>query len=133
MLPLYPPKITERLVLAINNKNVWPVFVNRQVKSGNKFPSSLLLYIVAMIPGWQKIGLAVVLCAFFYQWYLKDLLFVTMGIGRTLQSIDDFPYTCRRLRHERLEGCEDLWLDDEGRVLYAACSGSVARSQWNQG
>ena len=86
-----------------------------------------------MIFGWQNVGLAVVLGGIFYQRYLKDLLFVSFGFGRTLQSIDDFPYTCRRLRHERLEGCEDLWLDDEARVLYAACSGSLARSQWNQG
>lgn len=86
-----------------------------------------------MVFGWQKAGLAVVLCGVFYQWYLRNLLFVSLGIYRSLQSIDDFPYTCRRLNHERLEGCEDLWLDDSERVLYAACSGSIARSQWNQG
>ena len=77
-------------------------------------------------------GLLAVVLSFFYQWYLKDLLFVSVGVGRVMQSLEEFPYNCRRLVHKRLEGCEDLWLDDEARVLYAACSGSIARSQWNQ-
>ncbi|KAF4629818.1 hypothetical protein G7Y89_g8324 [Cudoniella acicularis] len=75
--------------------------------------------------------LAVILGVFF-QLYLKEVLFIVIGVGRQMQSIDEFPYRCRRLVHKQLEGCEDLWLDDEERVLYAACSGSIARTQWNQ-
>lgn len=81
----------------------------------------------------RNTSIVAVLFAILYQWYLKDFLFVSVGVGRSMQSIEEFPYTCRRLRSDRLEGCEDLWLDDEARVLYAACSGSIARSQWNQG
>ena len=83
------------------------------------------------VPAIRLIGVGVVLVALFYQWYLKDILFVSAGLGRVMQPIEDFPYNCRRIRHERLEGCEDLWLDDEARVLYAACTSSAARPQWN--
>ena len=76
--------------------------------------------------------LGAVLLAVLYQWSLKDLIFVTFGIGRVMQSIEDFPYDCRRIRNSHLEGCEDMWLDDEARVLYAACSGSTSRGlYWN--
>ncbi|KAH7343124.1 serum paraoxonase/arylesterase-like protein [Pyrenochaeta sp. MPI-SDFR-AT-0127] len=67
-----------------------------------------------------------------YQLYLKDLFATTFGIGRVIQSIDEFPYTCRRVQHPRLEACEDLWLDNQGRTLYAACAGTEGRLQWNQ-
>lgn len=52
-------------------------------------------------------------------------------MGRVLQPIEDFPYNCRRVNHERLEACEDLWLDDQERVLYLACAGTKSRIQWN--
>jgi hypothetical protein len=97
------------------------------------FLRSSIISVYPMVSTWQKFGLAVALCATLYQWYIKDFLFVTIGLGRTLQTLGEFPFNCRRLHHENLEGCEDLWLDDEARVLYAACSGSIARSQWNQG
>jgi hypothetical protein len=70
--------------------------------------------------------------ASFYQLYLKELLTTTFGVGRVIQSIDEFPYTCRRLEHPQLEACEDIWLDDEGRTLYAACAGTNGRLAWNQ-
>lgn len=79
----------------------------------------------------RNIGLVVALSGVLWQWYLKDVLLLTVGVGRVIQPIEDFPYSCRRINHERLEGCEDLWLDDKERVLYAACSGSVARALWN--
>lgn len=79
----------------------------------------------------RSIGTAVVLCGVFWQWRLRDALFLTVGVGRVIQPIKDFPYDCRRITHEQLEGCEDLWLDEKERVLYGACSGSKARSQWN--
>ena len=66
-----------------------------------------------------------------YQLGLRDLIFNTAGVGRTVQQIEDFSaYTCRRIRHPQLEGCEDMWLDDEKRLLYAACSSSAGRMNW---
>lgn len=76
---------------------------------------------------------AALLIAVLYQLYLKELVFDIVGIGRVLQPIEDFPYSCRRIQHEYLEGCEVMWLDDEARVLYLACSGSLSRCHWNPG
>lgn len=76
-------------------------------------------------------GVTAVLLATFFQLVLKDLLFVTMGVGRHMQNIEEFSYDCRRIHHEKLESCEDLWFDDEGRKLYAACSEPAGRGQWN--
>lgn len=73
-----------------------------------------------------------VLGASFYQLWLKEFLAVTVGVGRIIQTIEEFPYSCRRFEHKRLEACEDLWLDDDARVLYAACAGSQHRIEWNQ-
>lgn len=70
--------------------------------------------------------------ASFYQFYLKEAFATTFGFGRVIQSIDDFPYDCRRVEHPRLEACEDLWLDNEARTLYAACAGTEGRLAWNQ-
>ncbi|KAF2034211.1 calcium-dependent phosphotriesterase [Setomelanomma holmii] len=71
--------------------------------------------------------------ASFYQFFLRDLFQTTFGFGRVIQNIDEFPYSCRRLEHPRLEGCEDLWLDNGGRTLYAGCAGtSPGRLEWNQ-
>ena len=65
-----------------------------------------------------------------YQFLFKDLLFTTLGIRRAIQDVSDFPYNCRRIRHPQLEGCEDMWLDDEKRVLYAACAPVKGRMAW---
>ena len=71
--------------------------------------------------------------ASFYQFFLRDVFSTTLGIGRVTQSISEFPvWSCKRLEHPRLEACEDLWLDDEARVLYAACAGTAGRLEWNQ-
>ncbi|KAJ4288959.1 hypothetical protein N0V90_011301 [Kalmusia sp. IMI 367209] len=51
-----------------------------------------------------------------WQLLLKDGLFVTLGVWRVVQTIDEFPYACRKVAKERLSGCEDLWLDDDARV-----------------
>lgn len=51
-----------------------------------------------------------------WQYFLRDALFVTLGIGRVIQNIDEFPYTCRIIPDERLTACEDMWLDDENRM-----------------
>ncbi|KAL6708082.1 hypothetical protein ACN47E_003516 [Coniothyrium glycines] len=69
--------------------------------------------------------------ASFYQFYLKEVFATTLGIGRVIQSIDEFPYTCRRVEDPRLEACEDLWLDNQGRTLYAACAGTEGRLAWS--
>lgn len=66
-----------------------------------------------------------------YQFFLKDFLAVTVGLGRDIQAIEKFPYECRKLVHEKLEACEDLWIDDEKRVLYAACAGTKGRMAWS--
>lgn len=66
-----------------------------------------------------------------YQFLIKDLFTVTLGLGRVVQSIDEFPYSCRRIEHSQLEACEDLWLDEEERILYAACAGTKSRMAWS--
>lgn len=76
-------------------------------------------------------AISVVLLAALYQLFLKDLLFVSLGIGRSMQLISDFPYSCRRIRHAHLEACEDMWIDDKARVLYAACTSAASRAEWN--
>lgn len=78
-------------------------------------------------------AIAAVTVAAFYQLFLHDFLFVVLGVGRTIQPVEDFPYTCRRLKHEHLQACEDLWLDDEGRRLYLTCTGTNHRMAWNPG
>jgi hypothetical protein len=71
--------------------------------------------------------------ASFYQFYLREVLSTTLGLGRVIQDIEDFPFTCRRIEHPKLEACEDMWLDNEGRVLYAACAGTnPGRVEWSQ-
>ena len=75
-------------------------------------------------------GLVVVFTAVLYQFFLHDLVFTNLGFGRSLQPLSDFPYTCRRIRHPKLEACEDLWIDDKSRTLYAACSRTADRLKW---
>lgn len=79
----------------------------------------------------RKTAFSVAFIAIFYQFWLKEYLFDTLGVGRVSESIENFPWNCRRLVDKELEGCEDLSLDVDGRVLYAACSGSLARGLWN--
>lgn len=78
------------------------------------------------------LSVIVLLSASFYQLVVKDFIFISLGIGRVTQSIGEFPYSCRRLEHERLQACEDLWLDEDARVLYAACTGTKHRMAWSQ-
>ena len=79
---------------------------------------------------WAVIALAT---GIFYRTILHNIIFVTIGIGRGVQSIDDFPWTCHRLRHPLLEGCEDIWLDGQGRKLYATCTSLDSRMGWSPG
>lgn len=74
--------------------------------------------------------LALVLGALFQQ-YIYPILTVTFGVGRTVQPISDFPaYSCRKITHALLEGCEDLRLDEQDRKIYAACAESEGRTAW---
>jgi hypothetical protein len=68
-----------------------------------------------------------------YRIFFIDVTQVYLGIGRTIQPIEDFPFECRRVVHPLLEACEDFWIDDEGRSLYAACSDIKTRAGWNPG
>jgi hypothetical protein len=79
-----------------------------------------------------KLGILLVLiAAAVYQGILKTTLFVTLGVGREVQPISDFPaYQCRRIHDPKLQACEDMWLSEETRQLFLACSSSEARSQW---
>jgi hypothetical protein len=76
-------------------------------------------------------GIIIAVLTQFYRLILHDLLFVSLGIGRVIQPIENFPYTCQRLYHPLLETCEDLWLDDEDRTLYAACVDIDSRENWS--
>ncbi|KAF1968561.1 calcium-dependent phosphotriesterase [Bimuria novae-zelandiae CBS 107.79] len=67
-----------------------------------------------------------------WQLMVRDALLIVLGIGRVIQTVDEFPYTCRTIDDERLTACEDLWLDDEQRIVYAACATTQGRLAWNQ-
>lgn len=77
------------------------------------------------------VALSAVAFGILYTTWLEEVVFDVIGVGRVVQPLEDFPFNCRRLSHERLEACEDLWLDDKERVLYLACAGSRGRMAWN--
>jgi hypothetical protein len=66
------------------------------------------------------LSIVVILLAVFYHVFFRDFLFTFISVGRRMGQIQEFPYTCRRLEHPSLSSCEDLWLDEENRTLYAA-------------
>ena len=70
---------------------------------------------------------------YIYPMVFQSLFFMSLDLVETCNLLTTFPTIAAGLVHKQLEGCEDIWLDDEARVLYAACSGTVARTQWNQG
>lgn len=78
---------------------------------------------------WAVVVLAV---ATFYRVYLHQIL-VVFGVFRTVQPIEDFPWHCTQIQHPLLEGCEDIWLDAEGRKLYGGCSDINTRLGWAPG
>ncbi|KAK5938706.1 hypothetical protein PMZ80_008898 [Knufia obscura] len=77
-----------------------------------------------------KFGLPLAIVAFLYQAVLRDLIFLTIGVGKTIEPISNFPYTCRRIEDPRLSACEDMFLSDATRQLFLACSEPSARPQW---
>jgi hypothetical protein len=103
------------------------------ILSGLLSNSHILTYFLPTMPSIAYIvyyAAVVAWGASLYQFFLKDFLAVTVGLGRVVQTIDEFPFECRRLVHERLEACEDLWIDEEKRVLYAACTGTEGKLAW---
>jgi hypothetical protein len=79
----------------------------------------------------NKIRLTAVIL--FYSIHLTHcFVFITLGIGRQVQRIEDIPYTCKQIRSLLLESCEAMWLDEEGRRLYAACSIMTSRGGWGR-
>lgn len=78
-----------------------------------------------------KISLAATaLLAILFQLYLKNPIWLGLGIGRTIEPISAFPYTCRRIEDPRMQSCEDMWLSESTRQLFLACSDPHARSKW---
>lgn len=65
-----------------------------------------------------------------WQWFLKDIVFVTYGVSRVIEPLSSFPYTCRRITDHNLAACEDAWLDESSRQLFMACSNSLGRKAW---
>lgn len=71
------------------------------------------------------------LSAIIWQTVLQDLLFTTLGVFRDLQPIADFPFQCRRIADDPLlRACEDMWLSQDSRQLFLACSRPEGRSHW---
>ncbi|KAI9933630.1 hypothetical protein AWENTII_002300 [Aspergillus wentii] len=77
-----------------------------------------------------KTTLIVAALAIIYKVYLHDFATIILGIGRTVQPIQDFNYDCHRLHHPLLEGCEDIWLDKTDRKLYASCTKVESKREW---
>lgn len=76
------------------------------------------------------LSVVVLLLAASYQIVLRDIIFVTGGLGRHVQTIAEFPFKCRRLTDPVLHACEDMWLEEKSRQLFLACSDSLARKEW---
>ncbi|KAF5620138.1 serum paraoxonase arylesterase [Fusarium sp. NRRL 52700] len=74
---------------------------------------------------------AIALLAILFQIYLKEAIWLGLGIGRTIQPLSEFPYQCRKIVHHRLEACEDMYLSQSTRQLFLACSDPIARKQWH--
>lgn len=75
-------------------------------------------------------ALAVGLSALLYQMRLPRMVSLGFGLGKTRDPLSAYPYTCRRLHHERLMACEDMWLSEATRQLFLACSEPLSRSAW---
>lgn len=73
----------------------------------------------------------IAILALLYQNLFHGVIFYALGVGRTTQAIEEFPYTCRRIVHPLLEACEDMQIDSVGRTLYAACSTMSNRGEWS--
>ena len=79
-----------------------------------------------------KLGLSILaaLAAIVYQIELHKIISLGLGIGKTIDPVTSFPYRCRRIKDDRLQACEDMWLSESTRQLFLACSDPLARRQW---
>lgn len=75
-------------------------------------------------------ALVVGLGAFLYQMRLPRMVSLGFGLGKNSNPLSAYPYTCRRLYHENLKACEDMWLSEATRQLFLACSEPLSRSAW---
>ena len=75
-------------------------------------------------------AVVVALAAAFYQYILRDALFISYGVGRHVQKLSEFPHVCRKILDRQLEACEDMWLDEGSRTLFLACSDPITRTRW---
>lgn len=79
----------------------------------------------------SKLSIALVaVSGVLFQVFLKDHFVKLFAIGKTIQPISDFPYTCRRIDRPRMQACEDLWLSEQTRQLFLACSDPLGRKAW---
>ena len=76
------------------------------------------------------LSVLVLLTGTLYQFVLRHFVVNTLGVGRPMQPLSDFPYKCRRISHPKLQACEDMWIDGDGHALYAACSSPSDRAKW---
>ncbi|KAM0344937.1 hypothetical protein ACHAPU_007071 [Fusarium lateritium] len=78
-----------------------------------------------------KIGFsAVAVVAVLFQVFLKEPVWLFLGVGRVIQPLADFPYTCRKIVDPRMEACEDMWLSQSTRQMFLTCSDPLARKHW---
>jgi hypothetical protein len=77
-----------------------------------------------------RIPIIVAVLGYVYYAYLHSTAAMVLGWNRTTYAISHFPYDCHRIYHPELEACEDFWLDDETRTLYAACASPESRAGW---
>ncbi|KAJ1337370.1 arylesterase [Microdochium nivale] len=75
-------------------------------------------------------GILAAIIAAVYQIELPRVITLLVGIGLTIEPLDNFPYRCRRIEHPRLQACEDMWLSESTRQLFLACSESLTRQHW---
>jgi hypothetical protein len=72
----------------------------------------------------------VLLSAILYQIQFPRMVSMGLGLGRDIEPLSAFPYTCRRIYHERLKACEDMWFSESTRQLFLACSDPLTRRAW---
>ncbi|KAF4999906.1 hypothetical protein FGRMN_2144 [Fusarium graminum] len=78
-----------------------------------------------------KIGFsAVAVIAVLFQVFLKEPVWLFLGVGRVIQPLADFPYICRKIFDPRMEACEDMWLSQSTRQMFLTCSDPLTRKHW---
>ncbi|KIX03403.1 uncharacterized protein Z518_06955 [Rhinocladiella mackenziei CBS 650.93] len=79
----------------------------------------------------QIISILLAVGAVLYQFVLRDILFIVIGVGRNVLPVSEFPYRCYRISGDpNVQACEDMWLDQKSRTLFLACSDPLARRDW---